>query len=167
MRPGQKEGVVKASGATIIPVTKQKPHQLIVEAIYRYPIGEYVLELPSGLIDSTDSSLAEACTRELKEETGYVGQPMEKDPKTPSVLIDPWKSLEADGMLLYEIDMELEANKAPQQELESEEKILVYLVDLANLQEELLKFKEEKGYQIGEKIWSLAVGIKLTKLFDL
>lgn len=87
---------------------------MIVEAIYRYPVGNYVLELPSGLVDATDTSIEEACTRELKEETGYVGTP---SPETifasTTALTDPWKSTESDVIRVYEVDMELEANKTP------------------------------------------------------
>lgn len=37
----------------------------------------------------------------------------------------------------------------------------MFLLSLADLQDELLKLKNEKHFEIGEKIWALAIGIKL------
>lgn len=43
---------------------------------YRHGTGEVTLELPGGCIDEGESP-AEACARELLEETGYSGEPVE------------------------------------------------------------------------------------------
>ena len=167
-RPNAEEGVIKANGATIIPISKQKPHKVIVEAIYRYPIGKYILELPSGLIDPGDKSVEESCTRELKEETGYVGEPATPAPiALVGAMTDPWKSSECDTMMAYSVDMEREENKNPKNELEDEELIKVHVVSLSNLHDELLALQKEHDYEIGEKIWSFASGIRLSQALSL
>ncbi len=43
---------------------------------FRHGTGEVTLELPGGCIDEGESP-AEACARELLEETGYAGDPVE------------------------------------------------------------------------------------------
>ncbi|MBY0478503.1 MAG: NUDIX hydrolase [Chitinophagaceae bacterium] len=38
---------------------------------YRHALGQTILEIPGGCVDTTDNSYEEACARELLEETGY------------------------------------------------------------------------------------------------
>lgn len=46
---------------------------LLLQKQFRPPIGKVTIEIPAGLVDEGESA-AEAAVRELKEETGYVGQ---------------------------------------------------------------------------------------------
>lgn len=46
---------------------------------YRPPIDKIVIEVPAGLIDEGETA-EQAAVRELKEETGYVGQVTETTP---------------------------------------------------------------------------------------
>lgn len=48
-------------------------HQLVLVNQFRYGIDEFSLEIPGGVIDSGEDCLA-AGLRELREETGYVGE---------------------------------------------------------------------------------------------
>ena len=47
-------------------------NKVIIVKQYRHPIGEVIVELPGGCVDSTDKDLQTAIARELLEETGYV-----------------------------------------------------------------------------------------------
>lgn len=59
----------RASGMAIFAITKELPRQLVMIRQYRYPMDEYLYELPAGLIEEGESE-AEAAIREMKEETG-------------------------------------------------------------------------------------------------
>lgn len=60
---------MKAEGVVIYPVLKDDPEKIVLLRQYRYPIGDYLYELPAGLIDG-DETPQEAAVREMKEETG-------------------------------------------------------------------------------------------------
>lgn len=60
--------------AGVIPVYREK---LVMVENYRYPIDEFVLELPAGLIDEGETP-EETARRELEEETGFILKDFEK-----------------------------------------------------------------------------------------
>ena len=53
---------------------KGQPKKLLLNWEYRYPVGQYMLSVPAGLIDKGDwnnpNALVDTAIRELKEETG-------------------------------------------------------------------------------------------------
>lgn len=53
----------------IVPVTPD--NQLVLVKQYRFGIESYTLEVPGGLADAEDQSMAHAARREMNEETGY------------------------------------------------------------------------------------------------
>ena len=57
----------------VVPVTPDGRVVLIRQ--YRHGVREDCLEIPGGVMDSTDSGPKEAAIRELFEETGYRGDP--------------------------------------------------------------------------------------------
>lgn len=59
----------KAEGIVIYPILKNDPEKIILIRQYRYPLGDYLYELPAGLIDEGENA-NEAAIREMKEETG-------------------------------------------------------------------------------------------------
>ena len=59
----------RASGMAVFAVTKESPHRLVMIRQYRYPMDEYLYELPAGLIEEGETD-AQAAVREMKEETG-------------------------------------------------------------------------------------------------
>lgn len=63
-------GELKADGVAIYAVLKDEPDKLIMVRQYRYPINDFIYELPAGLVDRGETA-REAALRELKEETGY------------------------------------------------------------------------------------------------
>lgn len=56
-------------GIVIYPVLKEKPDTLVLIRQYRYPLDEWIYELPAGLVDEGETP-AQAAAREMKEETG-------------------------------------------------------------------------------------------------
>lgn len=60
---------MKAEGVVIYPIWKENSDKIVLIRQYRYPVGDYLYELPAGLIDG-DELPKEAAVREMKEETG-------------------------------------------------------------------------------------------------
>ena len=58
-----------AEGVVIYPVLKDDPEKIVMIRQYRYPLGDYLYELPAGLIDEGETPDT-AAVREMKEETG-------------------------------------------------------------------------------------------------
>ncbi len=58
-----------ADWVNVIPVTPAG--QVVLIRQYRHGTGETALEIPGGVVDAEDESLAAAAARELEEETGY------------------------------------------------------------------------------------------------
>ncbi len=56
----------KAEGVVIYPLLKNEPEKIILIRQYRYPLGDYIYELPAGLIDAGESPEQAA----VREETG-------------------------------------------------------------------------------------------------
>ena len=54
---------------TAVAITEEG--KIILERQYRHALGETCIEIPGGCVDDTDTSLEEAISRELLEETGY------------------------------------------------------------------------------------------------
>ena len=62
-------GSRRAEGMFIYAVLKDDPGKLVLIRQYRYPVGDFMYELPAGLIDEGETP-AEAAVREMEEETG-------------------------------------------------------------------------------------------------
>ncbi len=69
---------VKPDGVIIYAVTSDREKVLLVRQ-YRYPIDNYVYELPAGLVDPGEDYRT-AAVREVHEETGLRFTPIEVDP---------------------------------------------------------------------------------------
>ncbi len=66
---------VKHLGAVcVVPITEKG--EVILERQYRYAVGETLVEIPAGKLDSADEDPLEAAKRELREETGAVADEM-------------------------------------------------------------------------------------------
>jgi len=53
-------------------IAKTKAGKIIMVRQFRFGIGDYTLEIPGGMIDEGEDTL-KAAQREVREETGYVG----------------------------------------------------------------------------------------------
>ncbi len=60
--------------ACILPIHED---EFVLIRNYRYPIDEYVLEIPAGLVDEGETP-EETVRRELEEETGYLLRDMQR-----------------------------------------------------------------------------------------
>lgn len=72
-------GQVNADGVVIFALYGEKHDRVVLIRQYRYPAGDYVYELPAGLVDPGEN-FHEAAVRELKEETGLTFEPLTVDP---------------------------------------------------------------------------------------
>lgn len=61
---------LRADGVVIYPILREQPDKLVVLRQFRYPVNDYIFELPAGLVDAGEDPM-KAAARELKEETGY------------------------------------------------------------------------------------------------
>ncbi|MBV7275235.1 NUDIX domain-containing protein [Clostridiaceae bacterium UIB06] len=120
---------------------------------YRPAINNYILGFPAGLIE--EESLEEEALRELKEETGYIGTIKNISPELYSNA-----ALISDTVRLVniQVDENLEGNKNPVQQLESEEEIEVILVSEKNIRDFLLE-EQKNGTALGIGPWYMFGGL--------
>lgn len=69
-------GQLCSNGIVIYPVWKKEPDKLVLLRQYRYPLDDWIYELPAGLIDAGETP-QQAAVREMKEETGLIFEPYE------------------------------------------------------------------------------------------
>lgn len=69
-------------------------NKLVLERQFRYPIDDYVYELPAGLIEKGES-LTEAAKREAFEETGLTFEPLSSDAFSRPFYMSPGMTDEA------------------------------------------------------------------------
>lgn len=66
-------------GVVIFGVAGERRDKIVLVHQYRYPIADYIYELPAGLIEKGEDYRS-AAVREMKEETGLVFHPLDADP---------------------------------------------------------------------------------------
>ncbi|WP_251717326.1 NUDIX hydrolase [Lactobacillus agrestimuris] len=71
-----REVIKHQPAAAVIAINENK--QMLLVKQWREPIKQLTLEIPAGLIDSTDASPLDAMKRELNEEGGYRAEYWEK-----------------------------------------------------------------------------------------
>jgi ADP-ribose pyrophosphatase len=105
-------------------------NKVILIRQYRHAIGKVLLEIPGGVIDTTDTTPEEAMKRELLEETGYAFTEIYN---IGAVSHNPSTSTNLTHMFLA-----LGGKKVQEQQLDHNEEIEVLVVEMAEL-EQLLK----------------------------
>ena len=124
---------------------------------FRPPIGRFAVELPAGLIDDGES-FGQAALRELKEETGYEGVVIDE---SPSLCMSPGMTNESIAMVTVHVDMNLEVNKRPIQQLAGNEDIQVITCKKDDLFDQLTLMAKADDVQIFTGLYFLARGLQI------
>jgi len=157
-----KQSPDKADAVVIIPLLRKacsnRVETLLVEQ-YRPPVGKRAVSFPAGLIDEGESP-QDAALRELREETGYVGEKCKVAPRmSPEVCVSPGMSDASTHCVLVEVDLDNPYNHGtPKAELDEGEFITVSRVDL---NEGLKKVLDDGEVMPHMGLYLFAMGLEL------
>ncbi|GLI63208.1 hypothetical protein VaNZ11_006061 [Volvox africanus] len=158
-----RKGDVDAVNIFAILKKKDGNHVVLVVKQYRPPLGKYTIELPAGLVDNNESP-KEAALRELKEETGYVGQFVGS---TGQQFLSPGLTNENMVTIFAEIDPDLPENRNPKQSKEDRKMgITKEWLPLKNLHETLAKY-ESHGWGVFAGLYAVAHGLYIKERMGL
>jgi 8-oxo-dGTP pyrophosphatase MutT (NUDIX family) len=132
---------------------------LLVEQ-FRPPVGRSTFEFPAGLIDK-DETPERAALRELREETGYVGEACKTLPTVSrSVCMSPGVTNESVQIVVVQVDLDNPYNKDPKPEPDAGEYIRVKRVSLKEGIQQML----DQGTSMPiEGLYLFALGLELGK----
>ncbi|KAH3902978.1 related to ADP-ribose pyrophosphatase [Saccharomycodes ludwigii] len=150
-------------GVAILAFLKKpnEPTKILLEKQFRPPLNGVCIEFPAGLIDPKES-IETSALRELKEETGYIGKIIDK-----SVIIynDPGFTNTNLSLVTVEVDLTLPENVNPKCELEDNEFIDLFTVELDNFHDTIVELNKSRGYKLDSRVYNIAQGIKLAQQF--
>lgn len=136
--------------------------EIVLQRQYRPPVNAVCIEIPAGLVDEGETP-EQAAVRELKEETGYIG---EASMPTSIMLNDPGFCNTNLKMIHITIDINKPENQNPQPELEENEFIEVFTLPLKSLFSQC-EIWEREGYALDARVATLAEGIEMAKKWKL
>ena len=137
------------SGFVVLNI-KGQPKKLLLNWEYRYPVGQYMLSVPAGLIDKGDwnnpNALVDTAIRELKEETGIeVEESDEIKVVSPCVFSTPGMTDEGNALVYISINRD-EMPKMNHDGAEGSEVFEGFrLVSKEDAEEYLCKGRDEHG----------------------
>jgi ADP-ribose pyrophosphatase len=148
----------------------QKPSgpEILLQKQFRPPVGKVCIEIPAGLLDSGETA-AQCAVRELKEETGYVGEAVSSGNDKLGVMFNDPGFTNTNLQLVYvKVDAERPENQpdALKAEPEEHEFITTFSVPLRDMWEEFRRLEEE-GYAIDARVGTIAEGIRLAGMWGL
>ncbi|KAL3905839.1 MAG: hypothetical protein SGILL_009517, partial [Bacillariaceae sp.] len=161
----------------IIPLLKSKNDSTVADTIlveqFRPPVGCATLEFPAGLMDDGETAV-EAALRELKEETGYIGEADTATNTTQvvptvsrNVCMSPGLADETVQVVMVEVDLDKEENKNPQATPDAGEHIKVHRVSLKEGFQTLLDQKagslSSSSPMAIQGLYLFAVGLEIGK----
>ncbi|KAI8946514.1 NUDIX domain-containing protein [Xylaria longipes] len=140
--------------------------ELLLEKQFRAPAGKLVVEFPAGLVDKGET-VEEAALRELREETGYVGEVVhERSGQRPMFFSSPASSSSTTFMIQLKIDANKEENQNPKPQLEDGEFIECFWVPFKDLYVECRRL-ETQGFAIDGKLGAFAEGLEAAKIWKI
>jgi 8-oxo-dGTP pyrophosphatase MutT (NUDIX family) len=154
-----------ADAVVIIPLLQSKGRsetgiETIVIEQFRPPVGQSTIEFPAGLIDEGETP-EQAALRELREETGYVGEACKILPQVSRpVCMSPGLTDETVRIVIVTVDLDNPYNKNPQAQLDDGEHIRIKRVPLKEGLQSLL----DQGTSMPiEGLYMFAIGLELGK----
>ena len=138
---------------------KGQTKKLLLNWEYRYPVGQYMLSVPAGLIDEKDwdnpNALTATAIRELKEETGIeVEESDEIKVISPCVFSTPGMTDEGNALVYISINRD-EMPKMNHDGAEGSEVFEGFrLVSKEDAQDYLCKVREEHGMYYPLYTWA-------------
>ncbi|AJQ09297.1 Ysa1p [Saccharomyces cerevisiae YJM1307] len=147
---------------TILKYKDGKPDEILLQKQFRPPVEGVCIEMPAGLIDAGED-IDTAALRELKEETGYSGKIISK---SPTVFNDPGFTNTNLCLVTVEVDMSLPENQKPVTQLEDNEFIECFSVELHKFPDEMVKL-DQQGYKLDARVQNVAQGILMAKQYHI
>ncbi|KAK3384112.1 ADP-ribose pyrophosphatase [Lasiosphaeria ovina] len=144
--------------------------EVLLEKQFRPPAGAVVVEFPAGLMDAGETT-DECAARELREETGYVGDIVPDVAGARPVFFGcEWQTPPASSssrtvVINVRVDLGRAENQNPTPQLEADEFIVPFWVPVKSLHAECRKLHDE-GFAIDSKVGIFAEGIEVAKLWQ-